>query len=121
MPYTQPVISSDVGSFSPLLRLSAEQSIPTRNQIHELLGGGIAVTFGGDTLATSSLQMLFTSEASSLDAYNKLNTGHVFQLTDYSKTSTSMYFVVSGNITRTLEIESEDTWVISCDIQQVVP
>jgi hypothetical protein len=121
MAYTQPLITSDVGNFSPLLRLSAEQSIASRNIIHELLGGGVAVTFGGDTLATSTLEMLFTSEAASLDAYNKLNTGHVFQLTDYSKTSTSMYFVVSGTITRTLEINSEDTWLITCDIQEVVP
>lgn len=121
MPYTQPLISSDAGDFSPYLRLNAEQSIPTRNQIHELLGGGIAVTFGGDTLATSSLEMLFTSEAASLDAYNKLNAGHIFELTDYSKTSTSMYFVIAGDIRRTLEVESQDVWIITCDIQQVEP
>lgn len=121
MAYTQPLITSDVGNFSPYLRLNAEQTIGSRNIIHELLGGGVAVTFGGDTLTTSTLEMLFTSEAASLDAYNKLNTGHIFQLTDYSKTSTSMYFVVSGSITRTLEIESQDVWVITCDVQEVVP
>lgn len=121
MTYTQPVISSDVGSFSPLLRMSAEVSISTRNIIHELLGGGVAVTFGGDTLANSMLEMLFTSEADALDAYTQLNTGHIFELTDSSKTSTSMYFVVSGSITRTYVIESEDTWLVTCDIQQVVP
>lgn len=121
MTYTQPVISSDVGSFSPLLRTTAELSVDSRNIIHELLGGGVAVTFGGTSLATSSLEMLFTTEAAALDAYNKLNTGHIFQLTDYSKTSTSMYFVVSGSITREYLTESADTWVVSCDIQQVVP
>lgn len=121
MTYTQPVITSDVGSFSPLLRMSAEASISTRNIIHELLGGGVAVTFGGDTLATSTLDMLFTTEADALDAYTQLNTGHIFELTDSSKTSTSMYFVVSGNITRTYVIESDDTWLVTCDIQQVVP
>lgn len=121
MTYTQPVISSDVGSFSPLLRTTATITATTRNQVHELLGGGVAVTFGGDTLAKSSLEMLFTSEASALDAYTQLNTGHVFQLTDYSKTSTSMYFAVSGDITREYLTETEDTWLISCDIQEVVP
>lgn len=121
MAYTQPLITSDVGNFSPYLRLSAQQTIDSRNTIHELLGGGVAVTFGGTTLSTSSLEMLFTSEAASLDAYTKLSTGHIFQLTDYSKTSTSMYFVVSGSIERRLEIESEDVWIITCDIQQVEP
>jgi hypothetical protein len=121
MPYTQPLITSDVGSFSPLLRLSASESIESRNVIHELLGGGVAVTFGGSPLATSSLEMVFTSEADCLDAYTQLITGHVFELTDYSKTSTSMFFVVSGNIQREFVIESNDTWTITVDIQQVEP
>lgn len=121
MAYTQPLISSDVGDFSPLLRLSASTTIGSRNIVHELLGGGVAVTFGGDAQATSTLEMLFTSEADSLDAYTKLNTGHIFQLTDYSKTSTSTYFVVAGSITREYLTESEDTWMITCDIQEVTP
>lgn len=121
MTYIQPVISSDAGSFSPLLRTTAELSVDSRNIIHELLGGGVAVTFGGTSLATSSLEMLFTTEASALDAYTQLNTGHIFELTDYSKTSTSMYFVVAGNISREYQTESADTWIVSCDIQQVVP
>lgn len=121
MAYTQPLITSDVGSFSPLLRMTASAAINTRNIIHELLGGGVAVTFGGEGQSTSSLEMLFTSEADSLEAYTQLNTGHIFELVDYSKTSTSMYFVVSGSINREYVIESEDTWTISCDIQQVTP
>lgn len=121
MAYTQPLITSDVGSFSPYLRMTAEATISSRNIIHELLGGGVAVTFGGDSQATSTLDMLFTSEADSLEAYTQLNTGHIFELTDYTKTSTSMYFVVSGNLTRQYVIESEDTWIITCDIQQVTP
>jgi hypothetical protein len=121
MPYTQPLITSDAGSFSPLLRISAEQAISTRNVIHELLGGGVAVTFGGDALSTSTLEMVFTSEASCVDAYTQLNAGHVFELTDYSKTSTSMYFVVSGDIQREFVIESTDTWTLTVDIQQVEP
>lgn len=121
MAYTQPLITSDVGSFSPYLRMTAESTISSRNIVHELLGGGVAVTFGGDSLATSTLDMLFTSEADCLEAYTQLNTGHIFELTDYSKTSTSMYFVVSGNLSRAFQVESEDTWVITCDIQQVVP
>lgn len=121
MTYTQPLITSDVGSFSPLLRLNAEQTIASRNIIHELLGGGVAVTFGGEAKSTTTLEMLFTSEASCLDAYTKLNTGRIFQLTDYSKTSTSLYFVVAGSLTRSYEIESSDTWIITCDIQEVQP
>jgi hypothetical protein len=121
MTYTQPIITSDVGSFSPYLRLSAQQTIDSRNIIHPLLGGGVAVTFGGDSLATTTLELLFTSEADSLEAYTQLNEGHIFELTDYSKTSTSTYFVVAGSIERQYLTETEDTWLITVDIQTVVP
>lgn len=121
MAYTQPLITSDAGSFSPLMRISAEETIASRNVIHELLGGGVAVTFGSDSLATSTLEMVFDSEASCLEAYTQLNTGHVFELTDYSKTSTSMFFVVSGSMQREFIIESSDTWTLTVDIQQVEP
>jgi len=121
MTYTQPLITSDVGDFTPYLRLSAEQSISSRNVVHELLGGGVSVTFGGSSQATTSLEMLFTSEASCLDAFNKLNTGHVFELTDYSKTSTSMFFVVAGTIKREYLTDSDDTWLLTVDVQKVTP
>ncbi len=121
MAYTQPVISSDVGSFSPLLRTTATETVSSRNLIHSLLGGGVAVTFGGDSLSTSTLEMVFSSEAAALDAYTQLTTGHVFLLTDYSKTSTSLYFAVAGDITREYLTETEDTWLVTCDIQEVAP
>jgi len=121
MTYTQPVISSDVGSFSPYLRINAEETIDSRNIIHPLLGGGVAVTFGGEAKATATLELLFTSEADSLEAYTQLNEGHIFELTDYSKTSTSTYFVVAGSIERQYLTETEDTWLITVDIQTVVP
>lgn len=121
MAYTQPLITSDAGNFSPYLRLTAQQTISTRNIVHELLGGGVAVTFAGDGLGSTTLEMLFTSEAASLDAYNKLNSGHIFQLTDYSKTSTSMYFVVAGSISREYLTDTEDTWIINVDVQEVTP
>jgi hypothetical protein len=121
MAYIQPVISSDVGTFSPYLRYSAESSLSSRNVVHELLSGGVAITFGGATLQTSTLEMLFTSEADSVEAFTQLNQGHIFELVDSSKPSTSLYFVVAGDITRGLEIDSADLWTISVDIQQVEP
>lgn len=121
MAYTQPLITSDVGNFSPYLRINADETIESRNVIHSLLGGGVAVTFGGEAKATTTLEMLFTSEAACLDAYTKLNTGHVFELTDYSKTSTSAYFVVAGSISREYLTDTADTWLLTVDIQQVEP
>jgi len=121
MTYTQPLITSDVGSFSPLMRISAQESIDSRNVIHDLLGGGVAVTFGENALSTSTLEMVFTNEEQCMIAFTQLKTGHIFYLEDYSKTSTSIYFVVAGALQREYIIESKDTWTITVDIQQVEP
>jgi hypothetical protein len=121
MAYIQPVISSDVGSFSPYLRFSAESTFDSRNVVHELLSGGVAITFGGATLQTATLEMLFTSEAEAEDAFAQLNTGHIFELVDSSKPSTSLYFVIAGEVSRQLQTDTSDLWTISADIQQVEP
>lgn len=121
MAYTQPLITSDVGNFSPYLRLKADETIANRNIIHKLIGGGISVSFGGESKATTTLEMLFISEATALDAYTKLNTGHIFQITDYDKTSISTYFVVDGNIKREYLADTVDSWLITVDIQEVTP
>jgi hypothetical protein len=121
MTYIQPLILSDSGEFSPLMRISAQETLTSRNVIHELLGGGVAVTFGENALSTSTLEMVFTSEESCYDAYNQLRNGHIFRLIDSDKTTTSMFFVVAGNIDREFIIESNDTWTLNVDIQQVEP
>lgn len=104
-----------------MARLSATESIQSRNIIHDLIGGGVAVTFGGESLSTSSLELLFNNEDDALYAYNQLNTGHIFELTDFEKTTTSIIFVVAGSITREFQIDTVDTWIVSCDIQAVFP
>lgn len=121
MTFTSPVITSDVGSFSPLLRISATDQFETKNIIHELVGGGIAVTFGETAGTTTTLEMLFESESAANDAYTQLKTGHVFQLTDSDKPTTSMYFVVAGSVERAYDVNTADSWMISADVQEVQP
>lgn len=114
-------ITSDAGTFSPVLRLTASQAASTRNVLHELIGGGIAVTFGEDSGVTHTLEMVFTSETDSEEAFSQLRAGHLFELTDTDKPTTSMYFVLSGTVERAYQVDSVDTWIITCDIQQVEP
>lgn len=115
------VISSDVGSFTPTLRVTAAEKIASRNVLHELIGGGVAVTFGGAAKSTETFEFVFKSEAAALDAYTKLNTGHVFQLTDSNKPSTNRYFSVVGNLQREFQGDTADVWIVSVDTQTVVP
>lgn len=115
------IVSSDVGTFTPAMRVGATETIATRNVVHELLGGGVAVTFGGAAESTTTLEFVFKSESAALTAYNQLNTGHVFQITDTNKPTTSQYFTVAGNLTREYNVDTPDVWVITVDVQKVVP
>lgn len=114
-------ISSDVGDFTPTLRVSASETIASRNVTHELIGGGVAVTFGGAAKSTETFEFVFKSEAAAVDAFTKLNTGHVFELIDSNKPTTSRYFSVVGNLERTYQEDSIDVWIVSVDTQTVEP
>ena len=114
-------VTSDAGTFTPALRLTANETIKTRNVVHELLGGGVAVTFGGEGQSTTTLEFVFKSESAANMAFNQLNTGHLFQITDTNKPTTSQYFSVAGNITRSFVDDTADVWIVTVDVQEVTP
>lgn len=113
-------ISDGSTTISPPAKLSAAESIESRNIVHELLGGGVAVTFGPEALRTSTLAMYFADEASCEAAYLFFKNGYVFELTDTDKPSTNMFFVVAGAIERELQTDTRDGWILSVDVQEVV-
>ena len=113
-------ISDGSTTISPPAKLTAAESIQSRNIVHELLGGGVAVTFGADPLRTGTLAMYFGDETSCEEAYLFFKNGYVFELTDTDKPSTNMYFVVAGSIERELQMDTRDGWILSVDVQEVV-
>lgn len=96
-------------------------TLQSRNKVHELLGGGVAITFGAEPLRTATLKMLFESETAAAAAETFLRDGFVFQLTDTSVSTTDMYFTIAGRITRELDMDSAATWTVEADIQEVLP
>lgn len=113
-------ISDGSTTISPPAKLSAADAYESRNIVHELLGGGVAVTFGAEPLRTGTLAMYFADETSCAAAYLFFKNGYVFELTDVDKPSTNMYFVVAGAIERELQTDTRDAWILSVDVQEVV-
>lgn len=114
-------ISDGVTTITPTVRLNAADSYSSRNIVHELLGGGVAITFGSAPLRTGTLDLYFDSEAAASTAYAFLKDGYVFQLADTAASTTNLNFVIAGNISRAWDASTSTAWLISFDFQEVQP
>lgn len=103
------------------LRLDFSNVYESRNRIHELLGGGVAVTFGGQPLRTGTLSLLFTSESDAQSALEMHRSGYVFQVADTAKPSLNMTYVVAGQMEAAYQEDSSDAWIVNVDVQEVIP
>lgn len=113
-------ISDGVTTITPPARLTVEEEYASRNKVHELLGGGVAVTFGEFPLRTGTLSMFFDDETESKTAYEFFKNGFVFELTDTDVPTSNMFFVVAGVITRTKVEELRNAWILAVDVQEVI-
>jgi hypothetical protein len=113
-------ISNGSTTITPKAKLTAEESVDSRNLVHELLGGGVAITFGGAPLRAATLEMYFDSETESAEAFEFFKDGYVFELTDTDAPSTNMYFVVAGSIERSRDMDTDTAWLLTVDVQEVV-
>lgn len=110
-------VTSAGGSFTPLLRLTANETLTSANVIHQLLGGSIAVTFGEPAKPTTTYDFVFDNETDAYAAFNLLNTGTVFDLVDTDKATTSETFVVAGSVSREYQTDTRDFWIVTVDVQ----
>lgn len=115
------IISNGSTTISPTIRLNAATSYESRNIVHELLGGGVAVTFGEYPLRTGELQLLFTSEASAAAAVAFFKDGYVFELTDPDVSTLNVYFVVTGEFGYELQEDTLNAWLVTIQYQEVIP
>lgn len=113
------VYSSTGDSFQPAVRMTVGDALSSRNNVFDLLGGGVAVTFGATPLRHGAFQFAFLSEADAYWAYTVLRDGYVFQLDDSDAPTTNFSFVVSGEISREWDSSTTSIWTISVDFQEV--
>lgn len=114
-------ISDGVTTITPTIRLNVADAYASRNVVHELMGGGVAVTFGGEPKRTGNLELFFNSETSANTAYLFFKNGYVFQLIDADAPTSDMNFVISGSIARAWNGDTLNSWLLSVDFQEVQP
>lgn len=108
-------------TISPILRLDRSNVYETRNKVHELLAGGVAVTFGGQPLRSGTLSLLFASETAAQACLQMHLNGYVMQVADTSAPTLDMTYVVAGNLGAEKVEDTTDAWLVNVDVQEVQP
>lgn len=104
----------------PVLVDGYESTRTTGSLVHPILGLPTPeVTLRPAQLRTGTLRLVFPGEFVSADAETQLSVGGVFTLKSSDRVTVIMDFVPFGKITRALDDETRDVWIVSVDFQEV--
>lgn len=104
---------------SPLVVLGYQTARESQNIVHDLIGGGIAVTLIRPRPRKGTLELGYLLEADAAAALALHARETTFTLTDSDRASVTMTYVVDGSISLELFDETRDRWVVSVDYQEV--
>ena len=114
--------TNGAGSTTPLTILSPwETSYRARNVIHDLIGGGIAVSLVAPRPRNGSMVLLYDNEAAAFAAAQLHLQETTFVLTETDPASVSMTYVVDGDIRVSLDEQSVIAWLVTIGYQEVTP
>lgn len=117
------LIVHEADTIAPTLILGYEARQESSNIVHTVLGRtNPDVTLRPAQMRTGSLSLLFaapTAEADSDAARQVLATAGVLSLMSSDRTTVDMAFVTSGSITRRLDEQTRNRWLVSFDFQEV--
>lgn len=110
------------GTITPQLIDGYESTSEGRSVAHEILGTSrIDVTLRPATPRTGTLRLLILTEADAAAAEIALARAEVFTLTSIDRATVHMQFIIprGGKITRELDNDTRDHWIIAADFHEV--
>ncbi|MCM3778991.1 hypothetical protein [Microbacterium hydrocarbonoxydans] len=109
------------GSISPALVLGYQTARESQNIVHDLIGGGIAVTLIAPRPRSGRLELFFLTEADGFGALTKHGLETTFTLSDTDRPSVGMTYVTDGSLDLALDDQGRSRWVLSVGYQEVQP
>lgn len=103
---------------SPTLVLGYEATRESQNVVHDIIGGGIAVTLVRPRPRAGTLELFFTEEAEAFAALAMHALEATFSLSDSDRPAVGMTYIVGGNVSIRLT-DSRRYWVVSVGFQEV--
>lgn len=106
-------------SISPALVLGYQTARESQNIVHDLIGGGIAVTLVRPRPRSGRLELFFLTEADGFAALTKHGLETTFTLSDTDRPAVAMTYVTEGAIDLALDDEGRTRWVLTVGYQEV--
>lgn len=114
-------ISASVGGVTyPRLVLGYETSRESRNVVHDLIGGGIAVALVAPRPRSGDLRLFYPEEVDAWGALELHSLEAVFTLTEASRPAVGMTYVVNGSVSLALDDNTRKNWVVTIPYQEVL-
>lgn len=117
------IITHEADTITPTQVLGYSAEREAGNVVHPILGrSNPDVTLRPASLRTGTLSLGFqgdTSEEDSAECAEIHAVGGVFSIFSTERATVEMSYVSNGRITRELDDESRDAWVVTVDFQEI--
>ena len=114
--------TNGAGTTSPVSVLSPWAAQWTsRNVIHDLIGGGIAVALVAPRPRSGQMELLYQTEAEAFAGANLHREETSFALAETDTPHVSMTYVVDGTVDVRLDEDTLVLWIVTVGYQEVAP
>ena len=114
--------TNGAGTTSPLSVLSPYSAEwASRNIVHDLIGGGIAVSLIAPRPRNGVLELLYAAEADAVHAVTLHREETTFLLTEDDAPSVGMTYVLDGSLGYRLDEGTLILWIVTLGYQEVTP
>ncbi|MBT1676003.1 hypothetical protein [Curtobacterium aurantiacum] len=103
----------------PLVVNGWQEGATGRNIVNPIIGGGIDVTLQEASLRQGAFELVYQDEDEAAFAFAMHQRPSTFTITDSERPSVAMTYVVDGRISRTLDDETRDYWIVRVEYQEV--
>jgi hypothetical protein len=108
------ITGAGIATIHPDLLLGYESVRSTQSVVHDILQNPYpSVTLDVAGSRTGTMTLLFKSESAAATAETSLSQPLIFAFSSTEITSSNMNFVLSGNLTRSLDQETFAVWTVS--------
>lgn len=93
----------------------------SRNIVHNLISGGIAVSIVAPNPRAGTFDLLYTDETDAWAAIELHRSPDTFTLTDTDRPAVGMVYVVDGELRIALDEQTQHVWTVTVGFQEIIP
>lgn len=112
-------ITNGTTVLQPLLWMEYRSTREANTIVHQLHGGGTAITVAPHAPREVAVALLFDDEAAAAACEAMHARPGVIQITEDGRPTHSMQYVVTGPVERVLDTETARAWIVSARVTEV--